>query len=78
MAVTRQDLDDFHQFATGILAQGVPRSITELAAQWQAARERQQVNAAIRAGLADIDAGRVQDFDEFEQEMRTKYGIPKQ
>jgi len=31
--------------------------------------------AAIEAGLADVDPGRVRSFDEFDREFRTRNGI---
>lgn len=45
--------------------------------RWQAAKERHEAVAAIREGLADIDAGRTQDAFEFVEEMRSQYNISR-
>jgi predicted DNA-binding antitoxin AbrB/MazE fold protein len=39
--------------------------------------DREATLAAIRAGLADIAAGRTQPFDEFDRELRAKHGWPQ-
>ncbi len=76
MPITLEDIHDFSQFATARLENGGAEfSLSELAQQWQAVREREEVNAAIREGLADIDAGRTQPAREFMDEMRKKYNI---
>ena len=43
----------------------------------QALRERDASIAAIREGLADLDAGRVHPLDDVDVELRTKYGIAR-
>lgn len=73
MAVTEEDLKDFNRFATEKLANGGAESVTQLAAAWE---ERRQVNAAIRAGLADIEAGRTRSFAESQEEFRKKNNLP--
>ena len=73
MAVTESDIQSFAAFvreqATG---GGADLNITELAQEWDAARQRDEVNAAIREGLADIEAGRTRPAREFMTEVREK------
>jgi hypothetical protein len=81
MAVTQEQLDEFHRFASKKLSNGGGElSWEQLIGLWQlenpTAQERAEVNAAIREGLADVEAGRVQPFEEFEAEMREEFNIP--
>jgi PHD/YefM family antitoxin component YafN of YafNO toxin-antitoxin module len=39
--------------------------------------DEQQAVEGIRRGLADVEAGRVIPFEEFEKEFRARYGIPR-
>jgi hypothetical protein len=58
MAATRDDIDHFHQFAIDRLdSDDAPWELDELVLLWYDSHDRQQVNAVIRQGLADIDAG---------------------
>lgn len=76
MAVTKQDLDSFHQFATNRIENGgAELSLEELAYQYECAKERDEVNAVIARGLKDIDAGRGRPAREVTEELRQKYGI---
>ncbi len=38
--------------------------------------ERDATRVAIRQGLADVEAGRVRDFAEFDREFRLAHGLP--
>ena len=38
--------------------------------------DREETRAAIRRGLADVEAGRVRAFAEFDQEFRREHGLP--
>jgi len=76
MSITRAELDDFHQFAVGRLASGdSPDSLDDLLVQWESVRNRAQINAAIREGLADIDAGRYRSAEDSLEELAQKYGF---
>ncbi len=60
MAVTKQDLRDFTQFADARLAGGGAGTLVELAGEWEVRRrEADETVAAIRQSHADIEAGRV-------------------
>ena len=78
MAVTQADLDQFHNFATERLsASAADLSIDDLIIEWDSMRHRLEINAAIREGLADIDAGRTRRADLVMEELRKKHNIPK-
>jgi hypothetical protein len=77
MTVTRQDLDGFHSFATRRLQSAdKDLSFDDLVCEWECFRDRDNVNAAIREGLADVEAGRRQSADEVMEELRRKHGPP--
>jgi predicted transcriptional regulator len=77
MSLTHADIADFSHFASQQIGNGGSEfTLAQLAIRWQAAKERNEAVAAIREGLADIDAGRTQDAFEFVAEMRSKYNIP--
>lgn len=76
MAVTQDQLDDFHRFASAKLDNvGADLSWEELFILWQSERERDEINAAIREGLDDVEAGRVRPADEVMRELRQKHDI---
>ena len=78
MAVTQDDLDDFHRFATERLTNGeVDLTIDDLVIEWDSRRNRDDINAAIREGLADVDAGRTRPANEVTEELRKKHRIPE-
>lgn len=77
-SVTQQDLDDFHRFASERLgSRGADVSWDELLIEWQSARERDAENAAIREGLADVEAGRFQPAAEAMEEIRKEFDFPQ-
>lgn len=76
MPVTLQELDRFHEFATQVVRNGgKDMSFDELIAKWQAAREREDIHAAIREGIDDLKAGRTRPADEVMSELRHKYKL---
>ena len=75
MAITKEDLQDFTQFADGKLVGGSAESLQELVLQWEAARQREEVNVAIQQGLAEADAGLGLPLDEFMDEFRKKNNL---
>ena len=79
MSSVREDLDSFHQFAAQQLASGESAvSLDELFLLWHDARERDQINLAIRQGLADVQAGRFQPADQAMEVIRTDHGFSKE
>ena len=78
MAVTQDELDSFHRFATERLRKSVEElTIDDLVIEWDSVRNREEINAAIREGLADIDAGRTRPADQVTEELRRKHNIPE-
>ncbi len=75
MAMTHDDLHSFNQFAFARLKDGDAESLEELVSEWRAVRHREQVNAAIQRGIADVDAERTRPLDEFWDEFRKKHNI---
>ena len=73
MPVTRDDIQDFNRFVDERLANGGADSLRELVVEWE---ERQEVNAAIRRGIADIDAGRTGPFFESQDQFRQGRDLP--
>jgi predicted transcriptional regulator len=74
LAVTQNELDNFHRFATQRLTSGqADLTIDDLVTEWDSSRNRDEISAAIREGLADIDAGRTRPAHEVAEELRRKY-----
>lgn len=72
MTVTQADIQAFADYAAARVNNGGVESMSQLLRDWLAARERDEVNAAIREGLDDIDAGRTRPAREFMAEVREK------
>jgi len=76
MAVTQAELDDFHQFASQRIGMVQPEiTFDDLVVEWESIRDRQDINAAIREGLADVEAGRHRPAGEAIESLRQKYGL---
>jgi len=74
MAVTRDDLQDFHRFADARLAGGGAGSLLDLAREWESARQHEESVAALRESDADAQAGRVKPLDGAFSEVRARLG----
>lgn len=82
MVVTQQDIEQFHCFATGKLSNGgAAMTWQELFDAWMTedppTAEREAVNAIIRQGLKDIEAGRFRSADEVNAELRARFDLPE-
>ncbi len=76
MTVTQQDLDGFYAFATGRLNSARDDlSLDGLVIEWESIRDRDDINAAIRDGLADVEAGRYRAAEEVMEELRQEHGF---
>lgn len=78
MSITAQDIEQFRDFAQAKLASGEPDlTWQQLFQDWllehPSDEERDEVNAIIRQGIADIDAGNSRPADEVHSELRTKF-----
>jgi predicted transcriptional regulator len=77
MPLTQQELDRFYEFACEVIRnRGSDVSLDELIAKWRAAREREDVNAAIREGIDDLGAGRMRPAEDVTNDLRKKYRSP--
>jgi hypothetical protein len=77
MRVTQADIQAFAEFAREQTAGGeADHTIAELAAKWQATREREEANRAIAESLADIEAGRTDPFFESQDSFRRERNLP--
>ncbi len=73
MPVTKDDIQDFHCFVDEKLANGAADSLRQLVVEWE---ERQETNAAVRQGIADIEAGRTEPFFDSQDRFREERGLP--
>jgi predicted transcriptional regulator len=76
---TQTDLEAFYSFVGQSLKQGEKEAQPEaVLRKWRAERAMEESCAAIMEGLADIEAGRCQPFEEVAAELRRKFGITEQ
>jgi hypothetical protein len=71
MPVTVQDLAEFNRFAEQKLAVG-SADWPDLLRDWLETLNAADADAAIREGIADVDAGRTRPAREFMTEVREK------
>ena len=82
MATERSnDLRAFKSFVEQKLSNGGDSlTLDEALTRWeyenQTDEEREVTLQAIRQGLADVEAGRVRPFEDFDHEFRQKHGLP--
>jgi predicted transcriptional regulator len=82
MATERSnDLRAFKSFVDEKLSsEGDSLTLDEALTRWEyenrTDEERDVTLHAIRQGLADVEAGRVRPFDEFDHEFRQMHGLP--
>ncbi|MDX1968345.1 MAG: hypothetical protein SFV23_14305 [Planctomycetaceae bacterium] len=76
MAATREELDQFHQFAIAQLDTGTAHcELDELLVTWCDSLERETISQVLRSSLADLDAGRGRPAREVTAELQAKYGL---
>ena len=76
MSLTNDDLQNFYQFALGVIETDTKAaSLRELADEWDAQRERSSVNESIRKGHEEILGGGGRPYEEFRSEMKSKRGL---
>jgi len=79
MPVTLEELESFHQYASGRLKDGTAApSLDELFMEWADRRDRSTINDAIRRGLADVDAGRYEPAADAMRKIRHEFGLPQE
>ena len=76
MPVTELELQSFTRFvAERMKSVGNDLSLEACLQRWRAEQEREETIAAIKRGVADMEAGRYQSLDEVDAEIRKKYGL---
>lgn len=75
MASARDELDSFNRFALARLGSDEAVSLNDLFAEWHDAQSREEINQAIRRGLADADAGRHKSVEDALDAVRQRLGI---
>lgn len=62
--ITKEELQEFHEFAGERLDQNGRQSLHDLVTEWESSRRHEQSVAAIRESVADLNAGRTVSVDE--------------
>ena len=75
MSVTKDELERFGRFAADEVERGNVLSLEQLVTLWRSARQSESVNAAIRRGLDEADAGLGRPLDEFMSEFRNSNSV---
>lgn len=71
------DAEAFYQFLGATLSQGERETPPErLLRKWREERELAESCAAIREGMADLEAGRVRSLEDFDRDFRQRNGLP--
>ncbi len=74
MAVTREELQSFHQFADERLAGGRAESLQALLDEWNASRQHDQSVASIQESVSQYEAGDGLPVDEAFSKVRKELG----
>lgn len=77
MTLTADEFNSFAEFGRARLGSG-PDDLTldDLVIEWESHQNRDDVNAAIREGLDDADAGRHRPAAEVMADLRKKHELP--
>lgn len=75
MAVTKEELEGFHDFATKRVDNGGAESLAELLSEWLSRREYRETVAEVSECIADMEAGVGRPLDEVDAELRAKHGF---
>ena len=78
MSSVREDFDSFHQFAVEQLAMGEPASLDELFIAVARSPPQDEINQAIRHGLADVNDGRYEPADQAMETIREEFGFAQE
>lgn len=79
MSATRDQLESFQQFAAKRLATAdVEPSFDELLFEWQDLQDREEINEAIRRGIADFKAGLHEPAEKVMADIREEFGLNRQ
>ena len=77
MSITAEDFNSFAEFGRNRLHSGQAiQSLDDLVVEWESLQNRDEINKAIREGLADADAGRHRQATEVMSDLKRKHGLP--
>ena len=71
MSIINDELESFNRFAAHEVERGNVTSLEQLVTLWRT-QQREGVNAAIRQGLEEADAGLGRPLDDFMDDFREK------
>ena len=76
MPITAEQLDEFHRFGNDQLSSGRgDLTWDELFVLWESRENSNDIDAAIRQGTADVDAGRFEPIGDALADLRSEFGI---
>lgn len=75
MAITVSDVEAFHRFAISRVTakEGTDLTFDDLFLEWDSTCHQQEIEAAIRQGIADVDQDRTRSVTDFNRELREQY-----
>lgn len=76
MPVTELELKSFTEFVSAQMELDDTLSLELCLDRWRAEQERAETIAAVKRGVADMEAGRFQTLEEFDAEFRKVFGLP--
>ncbi len=77
MAITISDVEAFHRFAISRVTanEGTELTFDDLFLEWDSTCHQQEIEAAIRQGIADVNKGRTRNASDFNRELREQYKV---
>ncbi len=74
MAISAEQLEDFHRFASEKVKNGETElTIEELLRLWRMESDRLESVNAIKRGIAEVEAGRVHTLEDVDAEIRRRF-----
>ena len=74
MTINVNDFNSFAEFGRARLSQGAA-TLDDLVIEWESTQHRDEINAAIREGIDDIEAGRHRPAAEVMADLRKKHNL---
>jgi predicted transcriptional regulator len=76
MSITTNEFENFANFSRAKLEiEANELTLDDLVIEWQSYQNREEINAAIREGLDDAQAGRHRPADEVMADLQKKHGL---
>ncbi len=74
MSAPQHELDEFYAYSRDKLATNREVTLEDLFLDWDTASQQDEINAAIREGICDIDAGRTRPAAEVIADLEQRFG----